>query len=186
MIEAIIDSIQKTRKPVSEIEDLPCELGIYTFFIGDTTDLGKFGKKGQVIYVGKAEERLSARELEQHLAEGETGWSTFRRSLGAILKTKLNLQAVRRDPYPKPLKPANYKFTDGGESSLSKWMLSHLEFGYWSAKKIDRDLESLEMEVMNALKPKLNIKHAKAFNPFVNELKALRKICSDEVKNSED
>ena len=85
----IIKSINSTKKSVKDLNNLPEEQGIYAFYINNTTDLKKFGKPGQSIYVGMSEKNLNSRDTKMHLKSGQTGWSTLRRSIGAILKIKL-------------------------------------------------------------------------------------------------
>ncbi len=51
---------------------------------------------GLPVYVGKAEGTLLERDIGTHFACGETGRSTVRRSLAALLRERLDLRPVRR------------------------------------------------------------------------------------------
>src|SRR5690606_38136879 len=99
----------------------------------ETTDLGIFGRTGQLIYVGIAKKSLRSRDIETHFKPGQTGFSSLRRSLGAILKTELKLSAQKRDLYPKKLRADKYKFDEQGEAKLTTWMFENLKMGYWSS-----------------------------------------------------
>ncbi len=187
MTDDIIKSINKTTQSLNDLGNLPNEQGIYAFYIDNTTDLGKFGKPGQLIYVGLSEKNLNSRDTETHLKSGQTGWSTLRRSIGAILKTKLKLTAQKRDINPKKLRADKYKFDEKGEIKLTEWMMSNLKMGYWSTSKpLTKDkLRNEEEKAIIMLKPTLDLdRRTKKFNPLAIELDDLREICRQEVKNS--
>lgn len=171
--------------PVRAINSLPDEQGIYAFYAHNTIDLGKFGKSGQLIYVGLSEKSLNSRDTKSHLQSGQTGWSTLRRSLGAILKAKLNLMAQERDINPKKLRADKYKFDEEGELRLTEWMFKNLKLGYWSTSTslTKSQLRKEEENVIIKLKPTLDLdKRTKHLNPLAIELDNLRAICRQEVK----
>jgi len=185
MSNDIINSINNTTILVRELDSLPDMQGIYAFYVDSTTDLGKFGAPGQLIYVGLSEKSLNSRDTKSHLQSGQTGWSTFRRSLGAILKTKLNLIAQKRDINPKKLRADKYKFDEVGELRLTKWMRQNLKIGYWSTSNpLSKErLREEEEKVIIKLKPTLDLdKRTKHLNPLATELDNLRAICRQEVK----
>jgi GIY-YIG catalytic domain-containing protein len=188
MTNEIIESIKDTVTHLKDLQSLPNEQGIYAFFVDSTNDLGKFGQPEQIIYVGISEKNINGRDTETHLKTGQTGWSTLRRSLGAILKLKLNLTAQKRDENPKKLRADKYKFDEPGEKKLTEWMKNNLRLGYWSTTNpMDKDnLRDQEEKVILNLKPTLDLdRRTKKFNPLAKELDSLRKICRDEVKNNE-
>lgn len=122
------------------------------------------------------------------MTSGKTGWSTLRRSIGAILKEDLKLKAIKRDKNSVKLRADKYKFSDEGEDKLSEWMLSNLEMGYWYTKShLSReDLRSEEEKLILELKPTLDLdQRTKKYNPLANELDKLRKICKNEVKDEQ-
>lgn len=187
MTDDIIKSINKTTKSIKDLSNLPNEQGIYAFYIDSTNDLGKFGKPGQLIYVGLSEKNLNSRDTETHLKTGQTGWSTLRRSIGAILKAKLKLTTQKRDINPKKLRADKYKFDEKGEIKLTEWMMKNLKMGYWSTSKpLTKDkLRSEEEKAIIKLKPTLDLdRRTKKFNPLAIELDDLREICRQEVKNN--
>ncbi|MGM0580486.1 MAG: GIY-YIG nuclease family protein [Bacteroidota bacterium] len=187
MTNDIIKSISKTLKPVKDLNQLPDQQGIYAFYLDETSELGKFGKPGQLIYVGLSEKNINSRDTKSHLQTGQTGWSTLRRSIGAILKTKLNLEAKKRDINPKRLRADKYKFDEIGEDKLTKWMIENLKMGYWSTSNnlTKEKLRDEEEKVILKLKPTLDLdKRTKKFNPLAPELDALRAVCRKEVKDT--
>jgi hypothetical protein len=187
MTDDIIKSINKTTQPLKDLSNLPNEQGIYAFYIDNTNDLGKFGKPGQLIYVGLSEKNLNSRDTETHLKSGQTGWSTLRRSIGAILKKKLKLIAQKRDINPKKLRADKYKFDEKGEIKLTEWMMNNLKMGYWSTSKpLTKDkLRNEEEKAIIMLKPTFDLdRRTKKFNPLAIELDDLREICRQEVKNN--
>ena len=129
--EAIISAINRSRKSVREISTLPSKQGIYAFFLAKDVELKKFGLERDVIYVGLAKKSLYEREARNHLKSGQTGWSSLRRSLVAILKTELNLVAIHRDKTGKRPPTDKYNFPPDGEIKLTDWMKNKLEYGSW-------------------------------------------------------
>jgi hypothetical protein len=186
MTEEIIKSIYNTTTQLKNNSTLPKKQGIYTYFIENSNDLGVFGGHNRVIYVGLSEKNLNGRDTNTHLKSDITGWSTLRRSLGAILKNKLDLEAENRDICPKKLRADKYKFASNGEIRLTEWMLQNLKLGFWATDEpfTKRELRTLEKNVILSLKPTLDLdKRTKMFNPFSFELDKLREICRMEVKN---
>ena len=184
MIEEIINSISSTRTAVKNLT-LPDQQGIYAFYLRNCGDLGKFGTDGQVIYAGLAEHSLNSRDTTSHLGTGQTGWSSLRRSIGAILKNQLQLRAVKRDINPKKLRADKYKFDGDGEQKLTDWMSLNLDLGYWiSEQQLDRErLRKLEEQILIQLHPTLDLDaRTKKYNPLAKEIDELRGICRNEVK----
>ncbi len=185
MTEEIINSIINTTTEIKNISSLPNQQGIYAFFLAETGHLGEFGSFGQVIYVGLAEKSLNSRDIKSHLANGQTGWSSFRRSLSAILKVQLNLTAQKRDKTSTKLRPDKYKFDEDGEKRLTQWMIKNLKMGFWTTNMpltIDQ-LRKEEENVILKLKPTLDLdKRTKEFNYLAHNLDNLRKVCREEVK----
>lgn len=187
MTDDIVNSIFKTTKHLNEIVILPAKQGIYGFFVDKSLDLGKFGSPGQIIYVGLSEKNLNSRDTGTHLATGQTGWSTLRRSIGAILKLHLNLTAQKRDKNSTKLRADKYKFSEEGESLLTEWMSKNLKMGYWATDNPVTlvKLRKEEENVILKLKPTLDLdKRTRQFNPLWRELDHLRKICREEVKQN--
>jgi hypothetical protein len=83
-----------------------------------------------LLYIGKTESSQEERDVGEHLANGKTGQSTPRRSLGALLREQLNLRPQPRSHSEMSEKRfTNYKFDEAGEEALTAWMKKH--FGPW-------------------------------------------------------
>ncbi len=185
MTNEIVQSIKKTTKNLKNISSLPSKQGIFAFFINGCEDLSIFGKQGQIIYIGMSKKNLSESYFEKHLKAGKTGWSTLRRSIGAILKSKLNLTAQKRDLDSKKLRADKYKYDSIGEDKLTIWMKENLKMGYWITTESlsSEDLNDKKEKVILKLRPTLDLnKKTKQFNPLAKELDRLRAICRNEVK----
>ena len=186
MEEQVVNSILKSIISVSDIVNLPPKQGIYAYFLDTSEDLKEFGNVGDVIYVGLAEKSLHGRDTMSHLASGQTGWSSFRRSLGAVLKDKLGLKAIKRDKNGSKLRPDKYKFTEEGELKLTEWMEANLKFGYWkNESQLEKEkLRELEEKVILKLLPKLDLdRRTRHMNPLANVLNNYRAVCREEVKS---
>lgn len=70
----------------------------------------------------------------------DTGISTVRRSLAAMLATALNLQAVPRSNDPEDEdRFANYKLDESSELVLTAWMREHLRIGFFDPAAGERE-----------------------------------------------
>lgn len=188
--EEIISAINRTRKSVGQISTLPSKQGIYAFFLAKGVELKEFGLEGGVIYVGLAKKSLDEREARNHLKSGQTGWSSLRRSLGAILKTELDLVAIPRDKTGTRPRPDKYKFPPDGEIKLTDWMKNNLEYGYWenAGEPLSKDdLRQEEEQVIIALQPTLDLdRRTKHLNPLAKDLDELREVCRAEVRKASE
>ena len=81
-----------------------------------------------MLYLGITERGINDRELNEHLKTGKTGKSSFRRSVGAILKKDLNLSAIPRSKMAEKKYAASYKFDEPGEKRLTKWIKEYRFF----------------------------------------------------------
>lgn len=93
--------------------------------------------------------------MRTHFAVGETGSSTVRRSLAALLLNKLAMVAVPRD-LAKPDSSANFALDGESEVRLSGWMEQRLSLAIWS-KPQDAILDEIETAVVRQLHPPLNL-----------------------------
>tara|TARA_Y100000590_G_C15719431_1_gene1013030 strand:+ start:1691 stop:3097 length:1407 start_codon:yes stop_codon:yes gene_type:complete len=182
----VMDSIFKTRKALTEknlntlasIENRSC---VYAFFLKSSSSLKKFSKSRKLLYLGITNRGLAVRELEEHLKDGKTPNSSFRRSIGAILKKKLKLEVLPRTL--KNPKYDKYRFTKDSESKLTDWIKKNCVIGYWASVRnlSKKELMDLETALTVHYEPTLNlapktIKH----NKQARHLTSLRKVCSDE------
>lgn len=132
---------------------------------------------GGLIYCGMSSD-LAVREFDTHFNSAQTGFSTVRRSLGAILKSELKLSARPRGTGKSKSNFTNYRFDPTGERRLTDWMQSHLRVRTWATQHY----EALEAVLKPRLCPLLNLE---AWNPHNATIRALRKICADEARAAE-
>ena len=166
---------------------------IYAFFLSENSTLKGFAESGQLLYLGITERGLEDREINEHLKSGKTGTSSFRRSLGAILKKELKLKAIPRTATADIKYAANYKFDKDGEEKLTKWILKNCTFGYYNLSQNESDgkydnrqeLEKIEAELTRRNKPALDLaRKTRKYNINAVKLDALRKFCRQEVEKS--
>jgi len=162
--------------------------GIYgVFFFGAEFPLHSARgliKNGSLIYIGKTESSQIERDLEQHFASGETGRSTLRRSIGAIVREHLGLKPEPRNPNEKSdRKFQNYKFDPTGEERLTDWMKINLGLSFFDYDEPPAKIEQLEAELIRLAVPILNLKNNPG-NQFSSEVKALRSICSQLARDN--
>ncbi len=112
---------------------VPVRPGLYAVY-GDAAAWEQLGLGRPLdrrpLYVGKAEGSLAGRDLRQHFGTGSTGSSTLRRSLAALLRTRLGLTAVPRNP-ARPEQFAHYALVGADEVRLTTWMEQHLTLSVW-------------------------------------------------------
>lgn len=139
-------------------EFVPAEPGLYAVYGGDIVwkelGLGQNPDR-RPLYVGKAESSLRNRDLRQHFANGRTGSSTLRRSFAALLRDRLDLHAMPRNPL-KPAYFANYGLSPKDDAKLTTWMSANLSIAAWAWDGAIT-LAELELRVLAALLPPLNL-----------------------------
>jgi len=176
-IDEIAHKLRGSRKPISHAE-VPSKCGVYGVFLKAPEDLKGFSKNPDgLIYIGSSLD-LSEREFEHHLNSENTGFSTLRRSIGAIFKEEFGLTVIPRSSGPSKTNVTNYKFLPEGEEKLTNWMTDNLEVGICSLG----DYESIEKSLISFLMPPLNLTGWD--NPCRREIKALRKKCADEARTN--
>src|SRR5690349_8811149 len=98
--------------------------GVYAIFADSPDALSPVTLKDDcLVYVGRTESTLVERN---HFDKENSGFSSPRRSLGAILKDRLGLRAVPRRPGPSDTNWQNFSFGVDGEAKLNEWMREHL------------------------------------------------------------
>jgi hypothetical protein len=133
------------------------------------------GREG-LLYIGMTDQGLDARNHFQH---AHSGFSTLRRSLGALLKVLLGLKAIPRGPGSSKTNVRNYRFTDEGERTLTEWMNRNLLL---TQIAVDADLSSFEDDLIALLEPPLNLKGWP--NPQRDMVKRLRAACAAEADSN--
>ncbi|RJO60958.1 hypothetical protein C4544_04095 [candidate division WS5 bacterium] len=177
-MEKVIEELKRTRGPIGS-HSFPKRSGIYALFLKKGSDLKEYSVTGDgLIYIGSTD-NLSERAQENHFNSDSTGFSTIRRTLGAIMKEDFDLKTIPRSPGPSETNYKNYKFIAVGEKLLTDWMRNNLEIGYCP---IFEDYEKIEKKMLKFLCPILNLKGCD--NPYKKQIMALRKICSEEAKRN--
>ena len=147
--------------------------GVYALFAVDRsclprTDLPQDG----LVYIGQSG-NLKDRN---HFMARDSGFSTVRRSVGAILKAELRLTAIPRAAGSSATNIQNFRFADDGEERLTNWMLANLECSNY---RHDGDIVALERQLIADHGPPLCLKLWR--NPQGRAIRALRKFCRDEA-----
>jgi hypothetical protein len=151
--------------------------GVYALFIADPAALPMLAvPPSRLLYVGMTESSL---EVRDHFKHRHSGFSTLRRSLGALLKDQLHLQAIPRAPGPSETNTRNYRFPEAGEQRLTAWMEGNLRC---SLACVSGDLRSIEQRLIAELEPPLNLTDWS--NPQREHLKQLRAICRREAHSN--
>jgi hypothetical protein len=84
--------------------------GVYAIYLSTKGLLAPFNQpEDGLVYIGLSTS-LANREFDCHFASDNTCFSTLRRSLGAILKRQLDLNAIPRAPGRSETNIRNYRF----------------------------------------------------------------------------
>lgn len=164
----------------------PTSAGIYAIgFDGNEFPLASAThiKKGDIIYLGKAETDLKTRDIKTHLKTGRSGSSTLRRSLGAILKELTPIPRSCKENSSKRF--TNYKFTSDGEQKLTDWMKTNLSLSYWKWKGSIPDLREMEVKIIKKVCPILNIQN-NPNNDWISEVRDLRTVCRESAEENKN
>ena len=157
----------------------PEKPGVYAVCLRDKAQVGWFTcKPGDIIYVGISS-NLKQREFDTHFTSGKSGFSTLRRSLGAILKGELQLECFPRSSGKAESNVTNYKFDPAGEQRLTLWMAENLDIGICP---VGSSIKELETAVIADLEPLLNLTKWK--NPNRKEIMGLRLKCKAEAESN--
>jgi hypothetical protein len=163
-------------------EHVPPTPGLYAISadpaIWETLGLGS-PPDDRPLYIGKAENSLTARDLRTHFGHGHTGSSTVRRSFAALLRERLRLSAQPRNP-AKPERFANYGLSPTHDDArLTTWMRQHLRLAVWSTDH-RAALGDIEIAVLAIWQPPLNLKDV--VTPWQSEVRAARALMATEAK----
>lgn len=158
--------------------DAPKEPGVYGLFLRDGTDFPLAHNPTEPLYVGTSG-NLAQREFDTHFAAGQTGFSTVRRSFGALLLNRLGLRPQPRGKGSSKTNFRNYRFDDAGEERLSQWMEKQIALAVHpvaNPKAVEKALIALAC-------PPLNF--TGWANPMAAEIKAKRKQCVELAEQAE-
>ena len=134
------------------------------------------------LYVGKAEGSLVSRDLNTHFATGQTGRSSPRRSIAALLSaaSPLALVSMPRRPHdPEPKKWTHFALEESGDEQLTEWMRAKLKIAVWPSPP-GAALAAVEGRVMRAWKPPLNL--VGVTTPWTAEVKAARAVMARQAR----
>lgn len=131
-----------------------------------------------ILYVGKAEHSLEGRDLRQHFADGQTGRSTLRRSLAALLVEELELIPMPRNPR-KPADFDRYGLEPDSDARLTEWMRSELRLSFWAAP-LSTLLRPVEIAAIQHFAPPLNL--TDVVTQFTADIKTRRKFMADRAR----
>lgn len=185
MINQIIAKLNNNLVAYNKVDYFSKKPGIYA--IGCNAEMfpllsAKDIKKGKIIYIGKTLSSQEKRDEKTHFKSGGTKNSTLRRSLGAILREKLQLIPIPRSYTEKTEKRfTNYCFDERGEKLLTEWMRDNLSLSFWEFEGSVNEIEAIETDIIQQLIPILNLKNNNK-NLWKEEIKALRKTCSELAK----
>ena len=150
--------------------------GIYAFFLTNPAALnGVAIDPSGLLYLGMTESSL---DIRNHFTHMHSGFSTLRRSLGALLKQELHLHATPRAIGASPTNVRNYRFLDADEERLTTWMTNHLAYGF---AIVENEVKLIERLLIRDMQPPLNLKGWS--NPQRRHLRVLRDVCRDEARN---
>jgi hypothetical protein len=174
-LKQITERLGRTRSSLDSL-DVPSKPGVYAIYIRGKTLFPLQVPQNGLIYFGSSN-NLSAREFDVHFNSGQTGFSTLRRSLGAILKNELHLTAIPRGKENSASNYTQYRFEQDGEERLTAWMKDNLEVG---VRPVDEDFEAAEKILISELRPILCLKGWP--NPLKKLIKDMRKTCANEAR----
>jgi len=160
--------------------------GYYAFFLKKGVELPQPFEVNEIrtLYVGIADTGgLYQRIHKNHLFSYNSSESSFRRSIGAILKDQLGLIAFPRSKKTEVIDKDldQFRFINGGEERLTDWILENTRI---SAIEYNQKLGLLEWELIASLRPILNSNKWRnpLRNPFKWKLQELKEICRNEAE----
>ena len=162
------------------------EQGVYALWITneafETLDLHP--GMGGVAYVGVGEGRggLGRRYAEEWRPKN-SGRSSPRRTLGALLIDELGLEPRPRPGREHPRNAKYYVFGDSGEQALTEWLDRHASFAHVEvpaeALEPERTVGDAEAALIKYLQPPLNIDQWA--NPASQRLKQMRRAAAEKA-----
>ncbi len=157
-------------------DDIPYrpEPGVYAIFASQRECLPFIVlPPNALVYIGRSD-NLSERN---HFSQAHSGFSSPRRSLGALLKSALRLKAEPRSPGRSKTNYKKYRFAGDGEERLTAWMRRNLTY---AIRPLNFDTQILERRLIRENAPPLNLTHWP--NPQRAQIQALRRVCQEEAK----
>ena len=185
-VQPIVDELERPPVPWQVFaHSAPEAPGFYAAWLAEdgpllSTILREWRSDGP-IYVGESA-NLSQREARTHFASDGSGWSTLRRSIGALLRRQLNLEAHPRGSGGSRQDLLCYRFQPEGEQRLTAWMRENLRLSWWEDDQRSlstRQRKDLETKLIRLLEPPLCLN--KWENPYRRCVKEERAACTLEA-----
>lgn len=153
--------------------DLPKRPGLYRVWLGAASEDTVLGlAPGSLLYVGRG--RRVRTRVAAHVRSDKTSGSTFRRTLGAVLREPLTLTAFTGEAGD----PHLYCFDPAGEDRLTTWIHAHLVVSVdVSGEAFDAELAVLARE-----RPPLNLKDVT--HAFTDLVTAHKNRCIDDARSN--
>ncbi|MGE5329885.1 MAG: GIY-YIG nuclease family protein [Deltaproteobacteria bacterium] len=186
-MDEIYESL-KNPKSIDEIS-IPLNIGIYAFYTNSkcflNTQLNQIESE-ECIYIGIAQdETLNQRILGSHFSH--SGQSTFRRSLGAILRNKLNLDPIMRGVTVTKSNISNFRFCSESEKKLTNFMNQNLLIAFKSFNVTEHNLNDIEKKLIDKFGfPAFNLEYVGIKSKYYQIIKEARKECRNIVKQRID
>ena len=156
----------------------PIQTGFYAVYLKDGMGLPPVTTHADgLLYIGMTKKGFAARD--HFYPQNGSSSSTFRRSLGAILKDELGLKALPRSQSPRWQSYYCYRFSVEGEAALSEWMFDSLEL---ARIPFEGNVLAAENALIALLEPPLNLVGWR--NPQKPALATLRRGCAMEAKDA--
>jgi len=173
----IINKLIRNASHIDKADSFEAKPGVYAFFFnGKEFLLSNYKpKKNEIIYLGKTQSSGISRVLKTHFGTGNTGSSTVRRTVGALLREKLKLAPIPRNNTDLGRNKMIFKFEERSEIRLTKWMRDNLLVSF--VPLLEKDVPTTEKLIIKTLNPVLNIE-GNSNGQFYKLLKESRKECA--------
>jgi hypothetical protein len=171
----IAEQLLKRRYSANQRPPSDITSAVYAFFLHRGSALSPVAcARAGLLYVGMTDSCLAIRN---HFIHENSGFSTLRRTLGAVLKAQLELQPIPRSAGNSKTNVSNFRFRLEDEQRLTKWMRKHLTYNYVA---VEGEVKEIERQLIRDLEPPLNLIGWP--NPFRSELRDRRKLCRVEAE----
>lgn len=153
-------------------EAFPAKKGLYIFcYEGHELGGSLWEEESPIIYIGRA-----GADSIRHW-RNNTGVSTVRRSLAAMLASTLSLSAIPGSDDPDDNdRYTNYRLTEESESKLTEWMKNNIKVAFLEMPA--DQVEDRYNALVNFNTPKLNFQ-GNPYNTFGQQIKSYRKILTE-------
>jgi hypothetical protein len=149
--------------------------GVYALFIDNPGALPTLAVGTErLLYIGMTADVAGNRN---HFDYVDSGGSSPRRSLGALLREQLHLEVLPRSDG----NCTNYRFSKKGEAALTDWMRRNLSMSHVPLDPGNAVIEQTEKQLIAYLKPPLNLSGFPGGDAR-KRLKQLRTACADEAR----